>query len=210
MISSLQRSLKNNFQRRRQNGNRKVLSFSSLACLLMIWIRIIFELIKGEMAYVKDLENIMNVYLNFHFLLPHDTHIWFRFTSSLFEMRTPPLSLETDLTISVMKFFIITMNCLHITRNLWTICMKFNESSILTFAASPPPFLTQHLISEMRIWSTFRTTPLLLIGLTMRWRIVRLLRILLMFVVNFSSIDVFTNQLSVAFSNALSIQMHIV
>jgi hypothetical protein len=140
----------------------------------------------------------------------HDTHIWFRFTSSLFEMRIPPSSLETNLTISVTKFSIITMNCLHITRNSWTNCMKFNESSILTFAASPPPFLTQHLISEMPIWSTFRTTQLLLIGLTMRWRIVWFSRILLMFVVNISSLDVFTNRLFVAFSNALSIQMPIV
>jgi RHO1 GDP-GTP exchange protein 1/2 len=29
----------------------------------MIWIRI-FELIKGEMVYIKDLENIMNVWVN--------------------------------------------------------------------------------------------------------------------------------------------------
>lgn len=118
-------------------------------------------------------------------------HIWFRFTSSLFEMRIPPSSLETNLTNSVTKFSTIMMNCLHITRNLWTICMKFNESSIRIFAVSLPPFLTQHLISEMPIWSTFRTTQLLLIGSMMRWRIVRFSRILLMFVVNFSLIDVF-------------------
>ena len=131
----------------------------------MIWIRIIFELIKGEMAYVKDLENIMNVWwfnlTFFHFMT---TLIWFRFTSSLFEMRILPSSLETSLNNSVMKFSIITMNYLHITRNLWTICMKFNESSIRIFEASPPPFLTQHFISETPIWNTFRTTQLLLIG----------------------------------------------
>ena len=125
-----------------------------------------------------------------HFL-PLMALIWFRFTLSLFEMRIPPSSLETNLTNSVTKFSIITMNYLHITRNLWTNCMKFNESSIRIFAVSPPPFLTQHLISEMPTWSTFRITQLLLIGLTMRWRIVRFSRILLMFVVNFSSIGSF-------------------
>lgn len=157
----------------------------------MIWIRIIFELIKGEMAYVKDLENIMNVWFNPTLSSFYDNLYLVRFTSSHFEMRIPPSSLETNLINSVMKFSIITMSCLHITRNLWTICMKFNESSIRIFAASPPPFSTQHLISEMPIWSTFRTTQLLLIGLMMRWRIVRLSRILLMFVVNFSLIDDF-------------------
>ena len=117
-------------------------------------------------------------------------NVWFRFTSSLFEMRILPSSLETNLNISVMKFSIIMMNYLHITRNLWTNYTKFNESSIRIFAVSPPPFLTQHLISEMLIWSTFRTTRLLLIGLTMRWPIVRFSRILLRFVsfINFSSI----------------------
>ena len=130
----------------------------------MIWIRIIFELIKGEMVYVKDLENIMNVWFSLTFCLFMTSHIWSRFTSSLFEMRILPSSLETSLNNSVMKFSIITMNYLHITRNLWTICMKFNESSIRIFEASLPPFLTQHFISEMPIWSTFRTTQLLLIG----------------------------------------------
>ena len=122
-----------------------------------------------------------------------DTHVWLRFISSLFEMRIPPSSLETNSTNSVTKSSIITMSYLYITRNLWINCMKFNESSIRIFAASPPPFLTQHLISEMPIWSTFRTTQLLLNGLTMRGRTVSFSRILLMFVVNFWSIDVFTN-----------------
>ena len=126
------------------------------------------------------------------FSSPHD-NIWFRFTSSPFEMQIPPSSLETNLINSVTKFSIITKNYIHITRNLWTICMKFNESSIRIFAALLPPFLTQHLISEMPIWSTFRTTQKLLIGLTMKWRIVRFLRLLLMFVITFSSTDVFTN-----------------
>ena len=171
----------------------------------MIWIRIIFELIKGEMAYVKDLENIMNVWFYLTFFILMATHVWFRFTSSLFEMRILPSSLETNLIISVTKFSIITMNYLHITRNSWTICMKFNESSIRIFVASPLPFLTQHLISEMPIWSTFRTTQLLLIGLTMRWGIVQLSRILLMFVLNFSSLSL--TEFFDPFSNALNIQM---
>ena len=130
----------------------------------------------------------MNVWFNQpHFLLPYydNSYIWFRFTSSPFEMRIPPSSPETNLTNSVTKFSIIMMNYLHITRNLWKVCMKFNENSILIFAASPPPSLTQHLISEMLIWSTFRTTQKLLIGLTMRWRIVRFSGLLLMFVVYF-------------------------
>ena len=145
-----------------------------------------------------------------HFFLFMTAHIWFRFTLSLFEKRILPSSLETSLNNSVMKFSIISMNCLHITRNSWTICMKFNESSILIFVASRLPFLMQHLISEMPIWSTFRITQLLPIGLTMRWRIIQLSRILLMFVVDFLSIDISLNDLFVAFSNALNIQMPIV
>ena len=113
------------------------------------------------------------------------TLIYFRFISSPFEMQIPPLSLATDWTSSVMMSFTIMMNYLRTTRNLWTNCMKSNESSIHIFVASLPPCLMLHLISEMPIWNIFQTTQLLLIESTTRWRIIPLSRTLLMSVVNF-------------------------
>lgn len=139
----------------------------------------------------------------------HDTHVWFRFISSLFEMLIPPSFLAKKLISSVTRFSTITMNYIHTTRNSWTNCTKYNESSIHIFVASQRPCLTLHLISEMHIWSIFRTTQLPPIGSTMRWRIIRLSKILLMFVVNFL-VDGCLRHLLVVFSNAFVTQMPIV
>ena len=117
--------------------------------------------------------------------LGNDADVWFRFTLSLFKMPTRPSSLATSLINSVTMFSIITINCLGTIRNSWTNYMKFNENSIHMFVASPPPCSTLHFISEKLIWNIFRTIQLLLIALTMKWRIIWLSRILLMFVVNF-------------------------
>ena len=113
------------------------------------------------------------------------------FTSSLFETLIPLSWLPKRSSNSVSKFSIITMNYILTTRNLSTNCMKFNESSIHVFTASPLHYCTIWCRTQFQR-SLYGILPHCFI---MRWQIVRLSRILFMFVVNFSWIDVFNDWL---------------
>ena len=106
------------------NSNKRVLNTRTNS-------RIIFELIKGEMAYVKDLENMETVCGPSNQLFVSNTS--FRFTSSRYVKLTRLSFLRTNWTNLLRMSSTITVNSTSIMPGLSRSCMKSRASNIPKF-----------------------------------------------------------------------------
>lgn len=170
---------------------------------------IIFELIKGEMQYVRDLENIdvvSDTITRLAYIL-FDFGLLYRSTFNHCERRNHPSSPATACRPSLWTPFTTSAHCMHNTANFSIASMQSSVMSTRSSTVSQLQSSTLRSTGVMSTWSTLRTIPLLSIASLTKLRTILPLGNLWWYVQTVFISHLLSKSAALSLSNARGIQM---